>query len=55
MSDVGLIAIMLAAFGLAIGLIRLLDRLITKDAPAGDLAGEPPDAAPAVTDPGRPE
>jgi hypothetical protein len=55
MSDVGLIVIMLAAFGLAIGLVRGLDRLISKDAAHGDLADEPPDTRPdagAATDPG---
>jgi hypothetical protein len=44
MSDVGLIAIMLAAFLLGIGLVRLLDRLISADAPADSWADEPPDA-----------
>ena len=59
MSDVGLIAIMLAAFALAIGLVRVLGRLIDSDAPDG-WADEPPDTddatAPAssVIDPGRP-
>jgi hypothetical protein len=42
MGDVGLIAIMLAAFGLAIGLVRLIGWLIDLDAPDG-WADEPPD------------
>jgi hypothetical protein len=56
MADAGLIAIMLAAFALAIGLVRVLDRLICKDAPAGSLADEPADtsSAAAAADPGRP-
>ena len=42
MSDVGLIAIMLAAFLLAIGLVRLLGRLIDSDAPDDGWADGPP-------------
>jgi hypothetical protein len=56
MSDVILVVILLAAFGLAIGLVRLLDRLITRDAPVDDLDAEPPgnaSAATAATDLGR--
>ena len=55
MSDVILVVILLAAFGLAIGLVRALDRLIGKGAPVEDLDVEPPDdaAAIAATDPGR--
>jgi len=48
MIDAGLIAIMLAAFALAIGLVRLLDWLITKGSPVEDLADEPPDTAAAA-------
>jgi hypothetical protein len=62
MSDVGLIVIMVAAFGLAIGLVQVLDRLISKDAVHGDLADEPPDTRPdtrpdagPATGQGRPE
>jgi hypothetical protein len=43
MSDVGLIAILLAAFLLAIGLVRLLDRLIGSGAPDDGWADGPPD------------
>jgi len=35
MSDIGLIAILLAAFALAIGLVRALSRLIDSGAPDG--------------------
>jgi hypothetical protein len=60
MGDVGLIAIMLAAFLLAIGLVRLIGRLIDSDAPDG-WADDPPEAGgdgatapgPGVNDPGR--
>ncbi|MGD0701035.1 MAG: hypothetical protein ABSA02_14250 [Trebonia sp.] len=63
MGDVGLIAILLAVFLLAIGLIRLLGRLIDSGAPDDSWADEPlgtttPDPASrahgtsAVTDPG---
>jgi hypothetical protein len=52
MSDVGLIAIMLAAFLLAIGLVRLLGRLIDPGAPGGGWADEPTDTSQAdVADP----
>lgn len=44
MSDIGLIAILLMAFALAIGLVRALGRLIDSDAPDG-WADEPLDAA----------
>ncbi len=44
MSDIGLIAILLAAFALAIGLVQVLGRLIESDAPDG-WADEPPDTA----------
>jgi hypothetical protein len=64
MGDVGLITIMLAAFGLAIGLVRLLGRLIDPGAPNG-WADDSPDTGeadqadgtsdgPASPDPGRP-
>jgi hypothetical protein len=43
-SDVGLIAILLAAFLLAIGLVRLLDGLVGPDAPDDGWADGPPDA-----------
>ena len=46
MGDVGLIAIMLAAFGLAIGLVQLIGRLIDPDAPDG-WADAPPDTGEA--------
>jgi hypothetical protein len=65
MGDVGLVAIMLAAFLLAIGLVRLLGRLIDPGAPNG-WADDPPDTSeagpasgtsvgPAAPDPGRPQ
>jgi hypothetical protein len=42
MSDIGLIAVMIVAFALAIGLVQLLGRLI--DSGGGDdWADEPPD------------
>ncbi len=44
MSDIGLIAILLAAFALAIGLVRVLGALIESDAPDG-WVDEPPDTA----------
>lgn len=44
MSDVGLIATLLAAFLLAIGLLRLLGRLIDSGAPDG-WACKPPDTS----------
>ena len=43
MSDVGLIAILVAAFLLAIGLVRALGRLIDSDAAEDGWADEPPD------------
>ena len=45
MSDVGLIAILLAAFLLAIGLVRVLGRLIDSDAAEDGWADEPPDTS----------
>ena len=61
MSDAVLIAIMVAAFALAIGLVRVLGRLIDSGG-RDDWADEPPDtsgarslsANPDVTDPGAP-
>jgi hypothetical protein len=44
MTDVALIAILVAAFALAIGLVRALGRLIDPDAPDG-WADEPQDTA----------
>jgi hypothetical protein len=60
MSDVGLIAIMVAAFALAIGLVQVLGRLIDSGGRDG-WADEPPDTGgtradtvdPDVTGPGR--
>jgi hypothetical protein len=62
MSDAVLIAVLLAAFALAIGLVQVLGRLIGSAGPDG-WADEPPDtggatataADPDVTDPGRPQ
>jgi hypothetical protein len=62
MSDTALIAILLAAFALAIGLVQVLGRLIDSGGRDG-LDDEPPDtgctradtADPDVTGPGRPQ
>jgi hypothetical protein len=60
MNDLALIAILVAAFVLAIGLVQGVDQLINRRVALGDLADEPPDTRPdagAVTvaaDPGRP-
>lgn len=43
MGDAGLIAILLAAFLLVIGLVQLLNRLITSGAPDHGRADGPPD------------
>jgi hypothetical protein len=43
-SDVGLIAIFLAAFLFAVGLVQLLDRLIRPGAPDDVWADGPPDS-----------
>lgn len=43
MSDAVLIAIVLAFFALAIGLVQVLGRMIDQDADADALADEPPD------------
>jgi len=50
-SDVALIAVLLVAFALAIGLVRLLGRLIESDAPDGWVE-EPPDTT-GSAGPGR--
>ena len=59
MSDVGLIALLIAAFALAIGLVQVIGRLIDSGG-QDDLADEPPDTngasgttlAPDSTNPG---
>jgi hypothetical protein len=57
-SDVLLIAILVAFFALAIGLVQVLGRMIDRDTDPDNLADEPPDTggpdtgAPAT--PGRP-
>jgi hypothetical protein len=51
MSDVGLIAIMLAAFLLAIGLVRLLGRLIASGAQGRGWADAPDTGQAALADP----
>jgi hypothetical protein len=43
-SDVLLIAILLAFFALAIGLVQVLGRMIERDTDPDSLADEPPDA-----------
>ena len=48
MTDVTLIAILLAFFALAIGLVRVLGRMIEGDGDPGEFPDEAPDA-------GRPE
>jgi hypothetical protein len=45
MTDVTLIAILLAFFGLAIGLVRVLGRMIEGDGEPEEFADEPPDAS----------
>jgi hypothetical protein len=47
MSDAVLAAIMVAVFLLAIGLIRLLDRMISRDADPDGFADKPPDTGEA--------
>jgi hypothetical protein len=58
MSDVLLVLIMVAFFMLAIGLVRVLDRIISGDADPDGFADEPPDTSPdtneAVNHWGRP-
>jgi hypothetical protein len=50
MSDVALVAIMVASFAFAIGLVRVLDRMIDRDRDPGmaddESADEPPDTSP---------
>ena len=43
MSDVVLIAILVAFFALAIGLVQVLSRMIERDTDPDSLAEEPPD------------
>jgi hypothetical protein len=45
MEDALLIAILVAAFALAIGLIRVIDRMLERDTDRGELADEPPDTS----------
>jgi hypothetical protein len=47
-SDAVLIAIVLAFFALAIGLVQVLGRMIDHDADADALADEPPDTKSAI-------
>jgi hypothetical protein len=47
MSDILLCAILVASFVLAIGLVRVLGRMIDRDAAPEGLADEPPDVEPA--------
>jgi hypothetical protein len=49
MSDMALAVILVAFFLLAIGLIRVLDRLIDRDANSEEVADEPPDTGAAGT------
>jgi hypothetical protein len=44
MTDVTLIAILLVFFALAIGLVRVLGRMIEGDGDPGEFPDEPPDA-----------
>ena len=60
MTDVTLIAILLVFFALAIGLVRVLGRMIEGDGDPGEFPDEPPDtdgpsAASGPYDVGRPE
>jgi hypothetical protein len=50
-SDVVLIAILVAFFALAIGLVQVLSRMIERDTDPDSLAEEPPDTG-AVPSPG---
>ena len=43
MSDVLLVAVMVTFFALAIGLVRVLGRMIERDTDPGAFADEPPD------------
>jgi hypothetical protein len=44
MEDLLLIAILVAAFALVIGLIQVINRMLERDTDQGELADEPPDA-----------
>ena len=48
-----LIAILVAFFALAIGLIQVLSRMIDRDAHADGLVDKPPDTEDAMTDGAR--
>lgn len=53
MEDVLLIAILVAAFALVIGLIQVINRMLERDTDRGELADEPPDTGtPDYGDPG---
>jgi hypothetical protein len=54
MSDVLLAAIMVAFFILAIGLVRVLGRMIERDIDSDGFADEPPDTTGAAGHLGRP-
>jgi hypothetical protein len=43
MEDVLLIAILVAAFALVIGLTQVINRMLERDTDRGELADEPPD------------
>jgi hypothetical protein len=43
MSDVALIAILVAFFALAVGLVQVLSRMLERDTDPDGLADEPPD------------
>jgi len=45
MEDVLLIAILVAAFALVIGLIQVISRMLERDTDRGELADEPPDTS----------
>lgn len=45
MDDLGLVAILVAFFLLAIGLVRVLGRMIDRDADPEGFADEPPDTS----------
>jgi hypothetical protein len=51
MTDVTLIAILLVFFALAIGLVRVLGRMIEGDGDPGEFPDEPPDAGPPPSPP----
>ena len=53
MTDVTLIAILLAFFALAIGLVRVLGRMIEGDGDPEEFPDEPPDASGPEDQPGR--